>query len=288
MLTLVHSVREQDSDPAAEPTTFKQYLSDEGLSANTVTAYLSDVKKYGVGPDTTDSQHTAVASQIVSEDSAASTRMRRLSALAKYHAFVHPDRADNPYLRVRRPTQGVVLPRVVSTQDEARAIITAQRKIGTRTSLRTAAAVALMAGAGLRVSEVCDLHFADLNPQGGHLRVSDGKGRKTRDVPLSDFVLEVLKEYVQSEFTRSPRPQDRVVPYSPRTIQRDVGAASAAGDGRHLNPHAFRHGFATAVYRNTTDLHLTADILGHASVATSQIYVHLADDRRSEAVTAAL
>jgi site-specific recombinase XerD len=285
VLTLVRN----NPQPVQDVDSFKQYLVSEGLSDNTVTAYLSDVRKYGVTADTTDERHAEIAGLIVSESSAATTRMRRLSALAKFYGFVRQGEAHNPYLRVRRPTLGLVLPRVVSTQDEARTIIAAQRTIGTKSALRTAAAVALMAGAGLRVSEVCGLRFIDLNPQGSSLRIVDGKGNKTRDVPLSPFVLEVVREYALIAHPERPRPADLLFPYSTRTIQRDVGAASrAAGDGRPLNPHAFRHGFATEVYRNTTDLHMTADILGHASVATSQIYVHLADDKRIDAVTAAL
>ena len=284
MLTLVRTSPVDNPDNG-----FKQFLENAGLSANTVSAYLSDVRKYNVTASTSNVTHQHLAVAVVQESSATSSRMRRLSALAKFYAFVQPGQAANPYLSVRRPTHGIVLPAVVSTPDEARSIIAGQRALGTAVSLRTAAAVALMAGAGLRVSEVCALRLGDLNPGSGSLRVVDGKGGKTRDVPLSDFVLEVVREYALIAHSQRPGLQDRLIPYSTRTIQRDVNAASkATGEGRPLNPHAFRHGFATAVYRNTTDLHLTADILGHASVATSQIYVHLADDRRSEAVSAAL
>lgn len=268
---------------------FMTSMKNEGLAAHTITAYLSDVRKYGVDTHTTRDEHVGIAAAIVTESSAASTRMRRLSALAKFYAFVHPGQTDNPYRGVRRPTTGVVLPVVVSTQDEARSIIARQRAAGTAVSLRTAAAVALMGGAGLRVSEVCSLRFCDVNVASSTLRIVDGKGGKTRDVPLSDFVLEVLREYIGIAHGLRQRPQDRLIPYTPRTIQRDVSAASKAeGDGRPLNPHAFRHGFATQVYRNTTDLQLTADILGHASVTTTQVYVHLSDERRSSAVSAAL
>lgn len=268
---------------------FKQYLDEQGYSANTVSAYLSDLRRYQVDEATTQEQHEQIARLILDESAAPTSMNRRLSALASFHAFSLPESGRNPYRNVRRPTRGVVLPEVVSTPEEAREIIAQQQALQTPTGYRTAAAVALMAGAGLRVGEVCALTFGDLNPRSSSLRVVNGKGRKTRDVPLSDFVLDALRTYATAVFTASPAQDDRIIGVSVRTVQRDVTAASeAAGNGRNLHPHAFRHGFGTAVHEATKDLRLTADLLGHSSVTTAQIYTHLSDDRRAQAVSAAL
>lgn len=286
VLTLVqyNPLRESVSDDS-----FEQYLNERGYAANTVSAYLSDLRRYEVTEATTQDRHEQIAREILDESSAPSTVNRRLSALASFYAHTHPDAGRNPYRTVRRPTKGVVLPEVVSTPEEAREIIAQQQALRTPTGYRTAAAVALMAGAGLRVSEVCDLRFGDLNLRSSSLRVVNGKGSKTRDVPLSDFVLDAIRTYVTAVLTAQPAPDDRIIDVSVRTVQRDVAAASqAAGNGRNLHPHAFRHGFATAVYRATTDLRLTGDLLGHASVTTTMLYTHLADDRRIAAVNGAL
>lgn len=295
-MTVLTLVRPLDSPPDVSTTQresaserFRQYLETRGYSSHTVSAYLSDVRRYGVDDTTSQDQYERIATEILRESGAPSSRNRRMSSLSAFYAFLNPSAGRNPFKEVRRPTNGVVLPAVVSTPTEAREIIAYAQTLGTPTGHRTAAAVALMAGAGLRVGEVCALRFQDLNPQSSSLRVVEGKGRKTRDVPLSDFVQDVLRTYVTAVFTAPPAPSDRIIDVSVRTIQRDVSTtATAAGNERNLHPHAFRHGFATAVLSETRDLRLTGDLLGHASVTSTQIYTHLADDRRVSAVASAL
>lgn len=282
MLTLVRSNPED-----AGPRTFVKYCEAEGLSARTVSAYLSDLRVCGVTEATTPEAHSMIASRLLADEAAPSTTRRRLSSLAKFYDFVHPG-TENPYRKVKRPTRGVVLPTVVAEPDESRALIEYALGLDTPQGYRTAAAVALMAGTGLRVGEVCDLTFGDLNPSSGSVRVVAGKGRKTRDVPLSENVARVVQEYAVNTFDAPPASSDRLFSCTPRTIQRDLAALTAAMRVRPLNPHAFRHGFATAVYRATTDLRLTADLLGHSHISTTTVYTHLADDRRAEAVSAAL
>lgn len=282
MLTLVQSTPDVT---AVDP--FVQYCERLGLSVRTISAYLSDLRRYNVTPQVTPAQHADLAVRVLAESSAPSTRRRRLSALSKYFGFSHPG-IQNPYREVKRPSMGVVLPGRVADPDESRTLIAFARTNATPIGYRTAAAVALMAGAGLRVGEVVSLTFGDLNPHSGSVRVVDGKGGKTRDVPMSPMVAEVVQEYAVNTFDAPPASTDRLFSCSTRTIQRDVTNMQAAVQGRNLNPHAFRHGFATAVYRATTDLRLTADLLGHASVNTTAIYTHLADDRRKDAVALAL
>lgn len=285
VLTLVKSTEQRASDPSA----FQKFLEQQGYSVNTITAYLSDLRRYSVDDTTSQDRHAQIAVEILAEDASPSSKNRRLSALAQFHAFSYPTAGCNPYRGVRRPTKGVVLPAVVSTPEEAREIIAQQQALQTTTGYRTAAAVALMAGAGLRVSEVCNLKYGDLNLQSSLLRVVEGKGSKTRDVPLSDVVLDALRIYTTAVLTAPPANHDRIIGVTPRTIQRDVAQASvAAGNGRNLHPHAFRHGFGTAVHRETADLRLTGDLLGHASLTSTMIYTHLTDDRRAAAVSAAL
>lgn len=282
MLTLV-----QSSPELSDHDSFQEFLVGRGLSARTVTAYLSDLRKYGVGPSTPPVVHRQVALAIISEGSAPASRSRRLSALATFHDFTFPG-AANPYREVKRPRRGVVLPTRVADPQESRDLIGYARSLSTDVGYRTAAAVALMAGAGLRVGEVVSLRFGHLNTGSGSLRVVDGKGGKTRDVPVSAVVLEVVQEYAVNTFDGPPSPQDRLFSCTARTLARNIATMQEALSGRALNPHAFRHGFATAVYGATTDLRVTADLLGHSSVTTTMIYAHLTDSRRAEAVAAAL
>lgn len=281
-LTLVRSAQ-----PAQQPTTFETHLREQGHSEATVAAYLSDVRKY-VTPFTGVDAHPAIAAGIVNENSAPRTRRRRISSMTKFFDHAFPG-VDNPYRHVRRPTLGVVLPTVVPTPEQSRAVIDALASVGAVSDLMYTAAVALMAGAGLRVGEVIGLRFRGLDPEFRMLRF-EGKGRKTREVPISEYVAERLRKYILARAgTGSLDPNELLFPTSVRSIQRAVKrGAETSGQDTRLHPHSFRHGFATAVYSGERDLRLTADLLGHANVSTTMIYTHIADDRRASAVAAAL
>lgn len=295
VLRLVESYEREPASGGAEAD-FRQYLLDSGRMPNTVTAYLSDCRTLGLYALSGPQEHRVKAEAEATGRLAPRTRMRRLSSAAVYYDFLLERRDPavegqprNPYRTVRRPRLGVVTPNVVPTPEQSRRFIARLNTLGTPEGRLYAAAVAVMAGSGLRVAEVCALRIGDVDLDRGVIRVEVGKGRKSRDVPLNASVLAEVDAYLRARPDLAVLTKESVLfPRSPRSVQRAVNAVARTENLVGVTPHRFRHGFGTEVYRATRDLRLVGDLLGHASVTTTQIYTHIVDDHRREAVASAL
>jgi site-specific recombinase XerD len=158
-------------------------------------------------------------------------------------------------------------------------------------ALRDRAILELLYGSGLRVSEVAGLTPARVDLERERVSVM-GKGSKEREVPMSEFVREALTDYLErgrpwmvraggSEalfFNRRGRP------ISPRDIRRLVGRYGGSTlTGRRVTPHTLRHSFATHLLEGGADIRAVQELLGHASVATTQRYTHVSRSRLFEA-----
>lgn len=153
----------------------------------------------------------------------------------------------------------------------------------TRLGLRDRAILEVLYGSGLRVSELTGLKLADLNLDAGYIRCI-GKGNKERIVPLGRTAASVLKQYlggVRPLLARDPGEQGvfltgRGAPISRKTVWRHVRKhALAAAVGRQVSPHTLRHSFATHLLANDAPLRVIQEMLGHADIATTQIYTHV-------------
>lgn len=134
---------------------------------------------------------------------------------------------------------------------------------------------------GLRVSECVKLRVEHIDLDAAELLVSQGKGAKDRVLPISVAVLPDLRAWVGTKRTGYLFPADRRGKHgaghlNPRTVQTMVAeAARAAGIVRPITPHKLRHGFATRALRRGANLRQVQRLLGHASVATTEVYTHL-------------
>ncbi|MCD7058272.1 tyrosine recombinase XerC [Pelagibacterium xiamenense] len=179
---------------------------------------------------------------------------------------------------VRTPKRAQTLPKAL-TVSEARAAIDTTHELEDRpwVAARDAAVLALCYGAGLRISEALAITRADLDAQS--LRVL-GKGNKVRLVPLIAPVRQAVSAYLAAcPFALEPRdPIFRGVrggPLSPRIVQlRAEQLRSALGLPPSATPHALRHSFATHLLGKGGDLRSIQELLGHASLSTTQIYTH--------------
>lgn len=166
----------------------------------------------------------------------------------------------------------------VLTEAELSALMDAAQAAGEREH----AAIALMAYAGLRVSEVAHLRWRDI--EGDVVWVRQGKGGKDRAVPAHPRVREALLALRKSVILRSsyvfPSPSDPARPITTRALQYMVERLGRqAGIPRHKTRcHTLRHTMATRLLRVTHDLRLVQMALGHASIATTQVYAHLTLD----------
>ncbi len=190
------------------------------------------------------------------------TTVRGLTCLFRSFGYSVADQLEPP----RRPER---LPRYLSEEEMHRLFDAARR------SPRDSAIVHVLGFAGLRVGELCHLLLEDLEFERNILHVRSGKGDKDREVVLEDRTRAAIDRYL-TERTLAGQSSPRLFPVGPVTVERIVRrAAQEAGIPRRVTPHMLRHTLATALLSRGCDIRYIQKLLGHASVATTQIYTHV-------------
>ncbi len=190
------------------------------------------------------------------------TTVRGLTCLFRSFGLGVADQLEPP----RRPER---LPRYLSEEEMHRLLAAVDG------SPRDSAIVHVLAFAGLRVSEVCHLELEDIEFERNILHVRSGKGDKDREVILEDRSRAAIDRYLAARGT-APSPDRRLFPVGPVTVERIVRrAAGTAEIPRRVTPHMLRHTLATALLSRGCDIRYIQKLLGHASVATTQIYTHV-------------
>lgn len=170
------------------------------------------------------------------------------------------------------PSVGRRLPRVLSVS------VAGDVVEGPGLSVRDRALVELLYGAGLRVAEACDLNRDDVDVTSGMVRVRRGKGGKERRVPMGAAAAEAVTALLGASPGERGEPllrNARGARMSPRTAHRVVERAGASAGAPGLHPHALRHSFATHLLDAGADLRGIQELLGHASLSTTQRYTHV-------------
>ncbi|MCI4364681.1 MAG: tyrosine-type recombinase/integrase [Thermoplasmata archaeon] len=190
------------------------------------------------------------------------TTVRGLTCLFRSFGYSIADQLEPP----RRPER---LPRYL-TEDEMHRLFEAVKD-----SPRDSAMVHVLGFAGLRVGELCHLELEDIEFERNVLHVRSGKGDKDREVVLEDRSRAAIDRYL-TERTLVGEGSTRLFPVGPVTVERIVRkAAQAAGIQHRVTPHVLRHTLATALLSRGCDIRYIQKLLGHASVATTQIYTHV-------------
>jgi integrase/recombinase XerD len=230
-----------------------------------------------------------------SEGRSGATLARRLAALRSFyrHQVLLGLRADNPAAAVASPRRVRRLPRTLSPGEAERLIEAASGT--TPRSLRDAALVELLYGSGLRVSEAVGLERSAIDLDERLVRCL-GKGGKERIVPLGRRGTEAVRRYLsrgRPYLDRRHRPElflnARGGPLTRAgafLILRRL-AAKAGLEPDRVHPHLLRHSFATHLLEGGADLRSVQEMLGHADLATTELYTHVTDRRRREAYFAA-
>jgi integrase/recombinase XerD len=260
---------------------YGRFLAERGLTfagadGAAVRAYLSDLSRRGL---------------------AASTAARRLSALRQLHRFLYleGERADDPTQTVDGPRRVRPLPRLLG-QAEIEALIAAARARAGPSGVRLGALLELLYASGLRASELIGLPLSALGRDRQFLVVR-GKGGKERLVPIGRAASAALDAYltVRDSFVRGARDSPFLFPSRARqgylTRQRLAQLlrelAPAAGlDPARISPHVLRHAFASHLLAGGADLRAVQLMLGHADIATTQIYTHVQGARLTAVVQA--
>jgi integrase/recombinase XerD len=261
----------------------------------TVEAYRRDLAQFaafiGHSPANagTDDLERYVA-QLRAEGLAPATVARRIAALRSFyrHLLLLGSRGDNPAAELAPPRRPRKLPRTLSPGEAERLVEAAAGT--TPRALRDTAIVELLYGAGLRVSELTGLDRGSVDLDARLARCT-GKGDKERIVPIGRRAVEALRRY-QSRgrpyLDRRHRPELFLnAQGGPLTragvflILRRI-AAKAGLDPERVHPHLLRHSFATHLLEGGADLRSVQEMLGHADLATTELYTHVSDRRRRE------
>jgi len=184
--------------------------------------------------------------------------------------------AHDPVAGVRGPKVHRKLPQVLDV-DEATALVEGDGS-DDALGVRDRAMLELFYSSGLRLSELTGLRWLDLDLDAGEVRVL-GKGSKTRIVPVGRHAIAALRALGEAEGRAPDAPVFRGrngAPISPRTVQaRMKTLALRQGFAKHVHPHLLRHTFASHMLESSGDLRAVQELLGHADIATTQIYTHL-------------
>lgn len=273
-------------------------LVEKGASDNTLQAYrrdisdfLSFVEEKQLAPAEAQSLRDYLA-DINARNFSARTQARRLSALRQFFRFMLRKGVveTDPTSELSMPKLPRSLPKALSKKQMQALLSSKDKAEGDPEALRRQAILETLYATGLRVTELTTLKLSDLK-SGEHLVLQvRGKGGKNRLVPLGERAADTLDAYVRRArkfFDR--RRSDWLFPSRagrPLTRQRMFQIVREAGEaaGIDLSPHQLRHTFATHLLENDADLRTVQLMLGHADVATTQIYTHVVEERLRDVV----
>ncbi|HYI85455.1 MAG TPA: tyrosine recombinase XerC [Burkholderiales bacterium] len=190
----------------------------------------------------------------------------------------HKGWPSNPVLGIRAPKAARPLPKALSVEATQRLLDSPEEKGAAQ--IRDAAMFELLYSSGLRVGELVALNLND-DPAQGEVTVT-GKGSKTRTVPVGARARTALKAWTQVR-AQLAAPEEKALfvgargrRIAPGTVASRLGAwARSRGLTEHVHPHMLRHSFATHVLQSSQDLRAVQELLGHASISTTQVYTHL-------------
>jgi len=280
---------------------FRRYMSTERqLSPHTDSNYARDLRalvkyceKAGLEEwSALDSQHVrGFAMQSHSRGLSPRSIQRRLSAVRSFYEFLirrNKDSKDdpegrsgvtrNPAVDVRAPKVAKRLPEALDPDQMARLL---EIPAGDELVTRDRAIMELLYSSGLRLAELVGLDVAGLDLPDRMVRVR-GKGNKERNVPVGTVAIEALEKWLQ-ERPALVKPGELALFVSrrgrrlgPRAVQKLVAQwAVRQGLSMHVYPHLFRHSFATHLLESSRELRGVQELLGHASISTTQVYTHL-------------
>jgi integrase/recombinase XerD len=279
---------------------FLEMLSAErGAAVHTLDAYRRDLLDYAGflkkrGRSLTNGSAADVRKYLETLSSAglkASTQARRLSAMRQLHRFLLDEdiRTDDPASTVESPKRTRPLPKVV-TEVQTQSLIDAAAALEGPDAIRLLCIVELLYASGLRVSELVSLPLVAVSGERRTILVK-GKGGRERLVPLGAPAREAITAYLKVRARFLPkleRAQRYLFPsrgaegYLTRRrvaqLLKDL-AIKAGVDPRKLSPHVLRHAFASHLVAHGADLRSVQQLLGHADIATTQIYTHVQDER---------
>lgn len=284
--------------------------AERGAAPNTLLSYSRDLHEFHtfILPKSfkeVDSQDISdYLNKLTSQHLAATTQARRISALRQFYNFLLSEEliTDTPMAMTRLPKTQRSLPKYL-TYDEVERLLSCLISDQGPQQIRLKAMLELLYATGLRVSELVSLPYAVLEADSEILKQRSmifikGKGGRERMVPLSDYAIDAVSDYMAIRATfleRLPKKaahwlfpsrgaQGHLTRHRFYQLIKEV-ALKAGIDPQKVSPHVIRHAFATHLLQGGADLLSIQKLLGHADIATTQIYTHVAVDQVVNLVT---
>jgi integrase/recombinase XerD len=303
--------RRDSKDDRALLESFLDMMSAErGASANTLDAYRGDILDFAqdcarAGCSLANAERSHLRNHLAALSAAAlrpSSQARKLSALRRFYIFLYSEgiRADNPCGAVDAPRLSRPLPKILSAGEALRLVETAREDAkDSAEGARLLCIVEMLYASGMRISELMALPLSAVRGIERFIHVR-GKGGRERLAPVGDAARDALESYLPLRATFLPRGKAAAARFlfpsrgaeghltRRRCHQLLKGLALKAGiDPDRLSPHVLRHAFATHLVEGGADLRSVQTLLGHADIATTQIYTHVAGDRLKQTVQSA-
>jgi integrase/recombinase XerD len=248
---------------------FIEYITiTKSLSKNSIAAYESDLlaieksaKKPLISLDTTTVLH------LLSTIDNRRTINRKLSTLNAFYLFCHKSHFTDTFSKFKLSKLPSTLPKYLSYEEVMQGLTVIEQKRWT--DMRDYALILFLYATGARISECLDVQQQDI--ENSWLRIRHGKGEKERYVPVAPEALRAIKRYLDAA------PYDKTVLWLNSRGQKLSRISAYKITKKYLNvsPHVLRHSYATALITGGADLRVVQELLGHASLLTTQIYTHL-------------
>ncbi|MDT0677541.1 site-specific tyrosine recombinase XerD [Autumnicola musiva] len=272
---------------------YRHYLwIERGLSENSIENYSLDIvqiikflkmKHIEVTPLSISEEIVQLFIYEVAKTHSARSQSRIISGLRGFFNFLifEDYRQDNPLDLIESPKIGRKLPETISTAEIDKIIATID--LSKAEGERNRAIIETLYGCGLRVSELTSLKISDLYFEEGFIQVT-GKGNKQRFVPISDYTQKFIEIYKAQRVHQNVEKDSSDTLFLNRRGKKLTRAmiftivkqlTQKAGIQKKISPHTFRHSFATHLLENGADLRAIQQMLGHESITTTEVYIHV-------------
>lgn len=279
---------------------FDFYLVEErGQSQTTSDNYCNDIKqlvrKYNnLGDEFKLYSEEHITKFLIDLDVKPKTRNRKMYSIKKFYKFLdkknkikHSPATDLEGIKEETGKKPVFM-----TKKEIKNFLSVVDGDDSNSAMRDRAVIYLMIYTGLRASEVCNLKISHIDFGSGLLEVVNGKGKKSRTIPLHKEAKRHILDYIDTD-RGSGRVKDKdalflsnrgkAVGY--RTVQRLVkGYLEQSNVDKNITPHKLRHTFASIFYSKTKDIKMLQELLGHSNISTTQIYTHLDNEEKTKQI----
>ncbi|MBQ4875102.1 MAG: tyrosine recombinase XerD [Rickettsiaceae bacterium H1] len=277
--------------------------SEKNLSLNTTENYIRDLKQFSVfvKHDLCEVKVEDIQkylSDLYIRHYSAKTISRKISTLRTFFKFLYNDGIipNNPTLNIDHPKKDFTLPKILNTE-EIKILFNTTKKDESKNGIRINLILEILYSTGMRVSELLNLKLQEvitlIKNRDEPFLIIKGKGNKERITILNDSAINSLKRYVESLIVNSawlfPGEGKKRIIDKPMSRQR-LGqllkelAIKAGISPKKISPHVIRHSFATHLLENGMDVRVIQELLGHADIATTQIYTHVNKNRLKEII----